>query len=350
MVIKGRTKEEDLPKQGIWIVNYELLQKFRLSLIRDSWDLLVLDEAHYIKSRKSQRTKTAHLLSGCAKRKILLTGTPLLNRPEELWSLLHFLAPRDWPNFYSFAHRYCGPVRTEWGWDFSGASNLEELNGRLRTGLMMRRLKKDVLSQLPTFTRALVPLEVSGRGNLDELVRLAGLDPFNLPALLDPLAIPFESVAEVRHELGKIKAKPALQFILEQSEGYEEKIVVFAHHRAVLEEIARALPGSLMVTGETDQASRLAAIERFQSDPGIRFLVASIRVMGVGITLTAAARAIFVEQDWTPAILRQAEDRLHRIGQSSAVLSQYLVVPDSIDVNIMRAVMAKVEVIEKAVQ
>ena len=215
---------------------------------------------------------------------------------------------------------------------------------------MMRRLKKDVLSQLPTITRALVPLEVSGRGNLDELVRLAGLDPFNLPALLDPLAIPFESVAEVRHELGKIKAKPALQFILEQSEGYEEKIVVFAHHRAVLEEIARALPGSVMVTGETDQASRLAAIERFQSDPGIRFLVASIRVMGVGITLTAAARAIFVEQDWTPAILRQAEDRLHRIGQSSAVLSQYLVVPDSIDMNIMRAVMAKVEVIEKAVQ
>jgi SWI/SNF-related matrix-associated actin-dependent regulator 1 of chromatin subfamily A len=350
MVIKGITPEADLPSQGIWIINYELLKKFRLSLIRDSWDLLVLDEAHYIKNRKSQRTKTAHLLSGCARQKLLLTGTPLLNRPEELWSLLHFLSPRDWPNFHSFAHRYCGPIRTEWGWDFSGASNLEELNGRLRAGLMMRRLKKDVLPQLPSFTRALVPLEISGRGNLDELVRLAGLDPFNLPDLLDPLTIPFECVAEVRHELGKLKVKPALQYILEQSEGYQEKIVVFAHHRAVLGELAKGLPGSVLVTGETDQASRLAAIEQFQNDPQIRFFVASIRAMGVGITLTAAARAIFVEQDWTPAILRQAEDRLHRIGQKAAVLSQYLVVPDSIDVNVMRAVMAKVEVIEKAVQ
>jgi hypothetical protein len=79
MVINGPTKEEDVPKQGIWIINYELLQKFRLWLIRDSWDLLVLDEAHYIKSRKSQRTKMVHLLSGCAKQKVLLTGTPLLS-------------------------------------------------------------------------------------------------------------------------------------------------------------------------------------------------------------------------------------------------------------------------------
>jgi SWI/SNF-related matrix-associated actin-dependent regulator 1 of chromatin subfamily A len=167
-----------------------------------------------------------------------------------------------------------GPVRTEWGWDFSGASNLEELNGRLRAGLMMRRLKKDVLQQLPAFTRALAPLEISGRRNLDELVRLAGLDPFNLPDLLDPLAIPFESFVQVRHELGKIKVKPALQFILEQSEGYEEKIVVFAHHRAVLNELAQGLPGSVLVTGETDQADRLAAIERFQTDPATRFFVA----------------------------------------------------------------------------
>jgi SWI/SNF-related matrix-associated actin-dependent regulator of chromatin subfamily A-like protein 1 len=350
MVIKGLTKPEDLPAKGIWIINYELLGKFRIPLVRDSWDLLVLDEAHYIKNRKSARTKTAHLLAGCAKQKILLTGTPLLNSPQELWSLLHFLASRDWPNFYRFAHRYCAPQKTEWGWDFSGASNLEELNGRLRSGLMMRRLKRDVLGQLPPFTRALVPLEVSGSGTLNELTRVAGLDPLNLPAELDPLSIPFECVAEVRHELGRLKVQPALRFILEQTEGYQEKVVVFGHHRTVLKELAEGLPGSVLVTGESAQVDRLAAIERFQSNSEIRFFIASIHAMGVGITLTAAARAIFVEQDWTPATMRQAEDRLHRIGQVQPVLSQYLVVPDSIDINVMRSVMAKVEVIEQAIE
>jgi SWI/SNF-related matrix-associated actin-dependent regulator 1 of chromatin subfamily A len=154
----------------------------------------------------------------------------------------------------------------------------------------------------------------------------------------------------MRHELGRLKVVPALRFILEQTEGYEEKVVVFGHHTAVLTELASGLPGSVLVTGESSQADRLAAIERFQTDPQLRYFVASIHAMGVGITLTAAARAIFVEQDWTPAILRQAEDRLHRIGQEAPVLSQYLVVPDSIDVNVTRSVMAKVEVIEQAIE
>jgi SWI/SNF-related matrix-associated actin-dependent regulator 1 of chromatin subfamily A len=346
-VIKGSTKRADLPRDGVWIVNYELLGRFCEAI--GELDLLVLDEAHYIKNRGSQRTKAAHLLSRSAKRKILLTGTPLLNRPEELWSLLHFLRPLDWPNFYKFAHRYCGPVRTEWGWDFSGASNLEELSTRLRSGLMMRRLKQDVLSQLPPLSRALVPLSVSRSGVLDELVKEAGYDPFHLPDTLEGSEIPFESISKIRHELGRVKVQPAIQFILEQAEGYDEKFVIFAHHRAVLKELALNLPGSVLVTGETPEPDRLAAIERFTSDAAIRYFVAAIHAMGVGITLCAASRAIFVEQDWTPAILRQAEGRLHRIGQSQPVLVQYLVVPDSVDVNVMRSVIAKLDIIERVI-
>jgi SWI/SNF-related matrix-associated actin-dependent regulator 1 of chromatin subfamily A len=350
MILKGRTKPLDLPHDGIWIVNYELLGRFRPEIVSQPLDLLVLDEAHYIKTRTSARTKLAHLFSHCAKRKILLSGTPLLNKPAELWSLLHFLAPKDWSNFYRFAHRYCAPVRTEWGWDYTGASNLEELNTRLRSGLMMRRLKRDVLAQLPPLTRALVPLSISGSQGLNEAVKSAGYDPFNLPSDLSGSDIPFDCIAKIRHELAQLKVKPAIEFIREQTEGYESKLVIFAHHRIVLTQIAAALPGAVLVTGETPLADRMAAIEWFTNDPSTRFFVASIHAMGVGVTLSAASQAVFVEQDWTPGILRQCEDRLHRIGQSQPVLVQYLVVPDSIDVNIMCTVIAKMEVIGRAIE
>lgn len=349
MVIKGATPPEDLPLRGIWIVNYELLPKFHEARSGGIWDLMVLDEGHFIKSRSSIRTKACFNLASHAKRRVLLTGTPLLNRPAELWALLHFLSPLEWPHFYRFAHRYCAPFRGEWGWDFSGASNLEELNERLRSGLMLRRLKKDVLSQLPPLTRSLVPLDV-GTGDLEALTRAAGLDPLAMPWEIDPLSIPFDCVAKIRHELGRLKVKAALEYIREQASGYDEKFVIFAHHLAVLHELADGLEGSVLVSGETRVEDRAGIIERFQSDPEIRFFVASIRAMGVGVTLTAASRAIFIEQDWVPAIMRQAEGRLHRISQDRPVLSQYLVVPDSIDINIMRSVTAKMEVITRAIE
>ena len=350
MILKGQTKPLDLPHDGIWIVNYELLGRFRAEITSQPLDLLVLDEAHSIKTRTSARTKHAHLLSRCAKRKILLTGTPLLARPAELWSLLHFLSPADWPDFYKFAHRYCAPIRTDWGWDFTGAGNLEELNTRLRSGLMMRRLKRDVLAQLPPLTRALVPLSIAGGRALNEAVESAGYDPFNLPPNLSGSDIPFDCIARIRHELGQLKAKPAIEFIREQTEGYQNKVVVFAHHQIVLTQIAAAFSGSVLVTGETPTADRMGAVEQFTNDPATRFFVASIHAMGIGVTLSAASHAVFVEQDWTPGILRQAEDRLHRIGQSQPVLVQYLVVPDSIDVNVMRTVIAKMEVIGRTIE
>jgi SWI/SNF-related matrix-associated actin-dependent regulator 1 of chromatin subfamily A len=235
------------------------------------------------------------------------------------------------------------------GWDFSGASNLDELNRRLRSGLMLRRLKKEVLPQLPPLMRSLVPLDV-GLGDLESLTRAAGLDPLKMPFEVDPLSIPFDCVAKIRHELGRLKVGAALRFIQEQARDYDEKFVVFAHHLAVLKELVEGLPGSVLVTGETPQAARAPAIEKFQTDSRTRFFVGSIRAMGLGVTLTAASRVIFTEQDWVPAIMRQAEDRLGRIGQRNAVLSQWLVVPDSIDVNIMRSVVSKIGVIDAVVE
>jgi hypothetical protein len=116
-------------------------------------------------------------------------------------------------------------------------------------------LKKDVLAQLPPLTRSLAPLDV-GTGDLVALTRAAGLDPLAMPWEVDPLSIPFDSIAKIRHELGRLKVAAALQYIREQAADYDEKFVIFAHHLAVLVELAEGLDGSVLVTGETSMEDR----------------------------------------------------------------------------------------------
>jgi SWI/SNF-related matrix-associated actin-dependent regulator 1 of chromatin subfamily A len=334
----------------ILVCNYDLLRKFDAILKGRRYDLLVLDEAHYIKTPTAQRTKSCKLLGVLATRKVLLSGTPVMNRPAELWSLLNFLDAKAWGPFFPFAMRYCDARRGQFGWDFTGASNLGELNERLRvSGTMLRRRKVDVLPQLPQVTRQVVPLPVDMTPVLEELTErlaeLMGFDPDNPPFEIDPVRIPFELIAVIRRETGTAKIKAALAFIADETEGLD-KVVVYAHHQDVLKALHEALTPSVLVTGQTPAKARAQAVDRFQEPQGPKYFVASITAMGVGVTLTAASRVIFVEQSWTPAELEQAECRLHRIGQANAVLSQYLVVRDSIDEKILSAVVSKMRVIE----
>ena len=168
--------------------------------------------------------------------------------------------------------------------------------------------------------------------------------------LLDPERIPFELMSRIRRVTGTLKTEEALRFIKEESEGYDSKIVIFGHHRDVLEKLAGSLENSVLVTGETPLATRQARVDAFQNDPAVRFFVGSTAAMGVGINLTASSHAIVVEADWTPGVLHQAESRLHRLGQSDSVLVQYLVIAGSIDEKILAAVHAKMRLIEATIE
>ena len=342
------------PSAEILVCNYDLLRKFDALLKSRRYDLLILDEAHYIKTAKALRTKACKLLGTLATRKVLLTGTPIMNRPAELWSLLNLLDAKAWGPFFPFAQRYCAAFKGSFGWDFSGASNLPELNERLRTsGTMLRRRKIDVLPQLPKAIHQIVPLPVDMTPVLEELTErlaeLMGFDLDNPPFEIDPTKIPFELIAAIRRETGTVKIEAALAFIEDETQG-EEKIVVFGHHADVLKTLHGALTPSVLVTGKTSAKQRTRAVASFQETGGPRYFIASIQAMGVGITLTAASRVIFVEQSWTPAEMEQAESRLHRIGQANAVFSQYLVVRDSIDEKILSAVVSKMRVIEAVLE
>ena len=144
------------------IINYDILNKYRTILGRRRWDLSVADEAHYIKSAKAKRSKlTVHIMQR-SKRRVLLTGTPIVNRPAELFNLLQLLDPERWDNFFKYAQRYCAAYQGQWGWDFSGSSNLGELQNILRRTVMVRRLKEDVLTDLPAKRRQVIPIPLNG--------------------------------------------------------------------------------------------------------------------------------------------------------------------------------------------
>jgi SWI/SNF-related matrix-associated actin-dependent regulator of chromatin subfamily A-like protein 1 len=289
-------------RADVWIINYEQLAKYHVQLRGRRLDLLIADESHYLKNPKSQRSKLVRALGPLARRRVLLTGTPVLNKPAELWAQLNLIDPVQWPKFFPFALRYCNAYRNQFGWDFSGASNLQELKLRLRVSCMLRRRKVDVLSQLPEITRAMIPLGgcVSADGQLDQVTReIASEMKMSVEELIssrrdiDPKDISFSCAARARAILGTMKLSPALEFICEESQGDpESKFVIFAHHLAVLHGLAEGLPGALLVTGETPLSERQCAIDRFQTDTAAKYFVASIMAMSLGVTLTAASRVV----------------------------------------------------------
>jgi SNF2 family DNA or RNA helicase len=345
------------------IVNYDILKKLPAGA---SWDLCILDESHYVKNPKAARSKLVAAVQKRCKRTIALTGTPILNKPVEIWPLLQMLAPEVWDpaglkgqeivgagqgaGFFRFAKRYCNAHKVHFGrvshWDFSGASNLPELQEWLRATCMVRRLKKDVLTELPAKRRQTITLpRASGDDDLidQELIDLMGEDFTDLERVKKKVA--FKDISRVRAELAVSKCAAAIAHIRDTLES-SDKIVVFAHHHAVIERLAAELAefNPAIITGETPSGARQEQVEKFQTLATCRLFIGSIGAAGVGLTLTAASHVVFVELDWTPANMSQAEDRCHRIGQRESVLVQVLVVDGSLDARMAELVSMKQEI------
>lgn len=359
----------------ILIINYDVVQKHREKLMEREWDLLVADEAHYLKNPKAARTK-AILGHGKrnpglpAKHKVFLTGTPILNRPVELFPIISALDPERWNSFFSFARRYCGAQDNGWGWDFSGASHLEELQDRLRSTIMIRRLKMDVLTELPSKRRQVIELPADSRirklikeessiwdskSDVIEGLRLAlelskvsdSVDDYRdaMRNLKEGIEAQFTEMARLREEIAGLK----VPYVVEHVKNATGKVVIFAHHKSVVRKLKEELGDEAVVlVGDTKIEDRQAAVDAFQNDPKVLYFIGSIKAAGVGITLTAASHVVFAELDWVPGNISQAEDRCHRIGQTESVLVQHLVMEGSIDVNMAQSLIEKQEIIDRA--
>ncbi|MDR7399667.1 MAG: DEAD/DEAH box helicase [Armatimonadota bacterium] len=348
------------------VVHYERL--VRDGAPRPSYDLLVVDEAHFVKNRSAKRSQAVRDIN--ARRRLYLTGTPLLNRPAELFPLLQDLDPARWTSFWAFAKRYCNPQQVWAGrrrgyvWSFDGASNLEELQHVLRASVMVRRRKADVLRELPPKVRTVVELDVDASAEVAalhayeedlvalkveaELAKARGEDEWKeaVSRLRDRVRVAFSEISEERHRTALRKVPLVVQYVQNLLEQ-EDCVVVWAHHHDVVDALARELPGAVVVDGRTPTEARDRAVADFQEGRA-RVFIGGIRAAGVGITLTRANHAVFAELDWTPAVVWQAEDRCHRVGQDNTVWVHYLVARDSLDARIAHVMASKVEIAEEA--
>lgn len=361
----------------IVVMNYDIAAKYQTELRSVQWDLFVADEAHYMKNPKAKRT-IAVLGSGKknpgvkAARKILMTGTPITNRPIEIFPLVSFLWPDVFNNFFHFGRRYCAAVSNGYGWDFTGASNLDELQNLLRANGMIRRLKADVLKELPPKTRQVVVLPSdSVRGlikketeqserhkqqiqRLSAAVKAAKVQKDEtayknaISSLRQANNVAFTEMAAIRRELAMAKIPFVIEYVQNMVEP-GEKVVVMAHHREVVDQIQAAFGlAAVKLYGGMSEGEKSANVERFQADPSCQVFIGSIHAAGVGITLTAAQKMLFAELDWTPANMLQAEDRIHRIGQEGNALIQQMVFDGSLDAKMADTLVRKMEVIERA--
>lgn len=384
VVEKNEKIEEDI---NFVIVNYDMLKENVLeSLINREWDCLIVDEAHFLKNPKTKRTKTIFgywdsserknkqgLIHKIKQRTLFLTGTPILNKPIEIFPLLKALDPKTWNSSFKFGLKYCNGHQKYGHWDFTGASNLEDLQTRLRSTLMIRRLKKDVLKDLPSKQRQIIVLpsdtvksvvkkemELYKRiGNkieeLTEKVELAKIS--NNKQEYDILAeelkkenfLVFSEIAKIRKETAIAKIPFVIEHINEMLENNIKKIVVFAHHHEVIDNIKEAFSDvSVVLDGRTSLNDRQKRVDSFQENENCKIFIGGIKAAGVGITLTASSNVVFAELDWTPSWITQCEDRCNRISQENQVLVQHLVLDGSLDANMVQTIVRKQEIYDKA--
>lgn len=362
--VAGKTFPDEA---DVVIINYDILAKWAKKL-RRAWDVLIVDECHYVKNKKAKRSKRLYAIE--ARRKLFLTGTPVLNRPAELWAAVSFLAPDEFPNFWAFAKRYCTPHKNRYGWDFSGSANLGELHDRLCSTIMIRRTKADVLDDLPPKRRQVIELASDHLAGLirveDEawheherrLTKLRRItraprgrevSEEELKHLREGVNASFGELAKLRQVTALAKVPLVVAHLRDVLEDVP-KVVVFAHHRAVVAELAEPFgDAAVTLTGADGIEDRQAAVDRFQTDETCRVFVGSITAAGLGLTLTAASHVLFAELTWVPAHLTQAEDRTHRIGQTDSVLVQHLVLQDSLDARMVGTLLQKQHVIDRVV-
>lgn len=360
-VIRSLSCIGSMMNSRINIISYGLLsfQRTQTNSLADliqkaNMGVAIIDESHYMKGFKAIRTK--EILKSVKKipHVILLSGTPSLSRPVELYPQISLIRPGLFGSFQEFGSRYCaGHYTTERGrdgkfyqkFDTRGASHLDELHRKLVENIMVRRLKKNVLTQLPAKRRQKIMFEIPHsscyKKELDScqkelknvLQKLSNeqLDDDKLVTSMDYRS----TFSKLFTATSLAKAGPVQQYIIDLLDGMENKFIVFCYHLTMVQAVRQTLISKkvkhISITGEVNSMQRGIDADIFQTDPLCRVAVLSIQAAGTGLTLTAADHVIFAELHYTPGVLMQAEDRCHRIGQTNAVQIHYLIAMDSID-------------------
>jgi SWI/SNF-related matrix-associated actin-dependent regulator of chromatin subfamily A-like protein 1 len=323
-----KKKTDKILDKRIIILNYELLYggTVHKQLLQKKFDLAIVDECHKVKNTSSKISnillakhgKRPPLLS-IAYRKILLTGTPMPNRPIELYPILKTLAPKSlgpYTTYESFGNRFCDPVENDYGINYDGASNIEELKQRL-SGFMLRREIHDVWKELPD--KVVSPIYC----NID-----LDIDERDTP------------LATLRKQLGDAKIPFVVEYIKDKMETEIGKCVVFAYSRSVIETIANheklAKFEPVFIYGSLSYEDKAFALKYFKTNSNCRIIVLQYNAAGVGLDgLQQHSNCmVMAEPDWSAGTFDQAIGRLHRIGQNELVRVYPIIALNTLDESI----------------
>ncbi|NXC44895.1 ZRAB3 endonuclease, partial [Penelope pileata] len=345
-IIQNKTDTGRISTSKVTILGYGLLTSDAQTLVdalyRQNFKVVVIDESHYMKSRNATRSKILLPIVQKAVRAILLTGTPALGRPEELFMQIEALYPGRFGTWKEYAKKYCNARLRFFGkrtqWDCRGASNLEELHQLLRE-IMIRRLKNDVLTQLPPKVRQRIPFDLpqAAAKNLnttfEEWEKL--MRNLNSEATNSRFVEVISLITRMYKETAIAKAGAVKDYIKMMLENDKLKFLVFAHHLSMLQACTEAAIENkvryIRIDGSVPSAERIHLVNQFQKDPDTRVAILSIQAAGQGLTFTAATHVVFAELYWDPGHIKQAEDRAHRIGQCSSVNIHFLIAKGTLD-------------------
>jgi len=339
-IIKGRRASRVRPMipYKVLIINYDILHHWVKYLIKLHPQLVVIDEGHNIKNMETQRCKATFALCKSVPHVICTTGTPLLSRPAELWPLIHVTRPRLFPAFWDFGVKYCRPRRNRGKWEYKGADNLEELHAKLfhkEKGCVIRRLKKDVLKDLPEKARQIIPISCKLKEYNDFDNSFKRQLAARKRGIKDERTIKQQAWTHIG-ELKRRAARAKLQFVMEWIDNFlestDEKIILFAIHKRIIKELKdRYGRAAVVIDGSTPNTRRRANLEDFNKRKGCRILIGQNKTCGSGWNGTAASTVGIIELCWTPGENDQLEDRIHRIGQFKKCIINYFIAKDTIE-------------------
>jgi len=351
LVKKGTDPIDNYPV----IISYELAVKKKVDLLAFGFDMVICDESHYLKNHKSKRTRALAPFIRKIDKALLLTGTPALNRPSELFSQANMIRKDFFPNFKHYAERYCDRKMSPLGyWDDSGSSNPHEVHWLAKQTVMIRRLKRDVLKDLPKKHRSQLHIEMDARDTYSMIPLFEEWKQLNrdIPNM-QPCSKALQSadfrrkciVSELFGLTAEAKGK-AMQQLVRDVIQTGRQFLVFAYHKQLMNDIEEACDGKCMrIDGDTPTEKRHEYVRDFQAGK-YQVAVLSMLAAGTGITLTAASHVIFAELYWVPGVLLQSEDRVHRIGQSNPCHIQYVICENTLDSYIYKSIQHKLNTID----
>lgn len=353
-VIEGTKKEIT---GDIIILNYDILKRNLIKLQAINPQIVIFDESHKVKNYKSQRTIAATELASGIPHRMLLSGTPALNRTSELWMQIGIVRPDIYNRmtFTAWHKKYCNAKKTEYGWDYSGNSNTEELAETLKS-IMLRRTEEEVFDELPKMMRTTVPVSITNRrtyntarkNHLQWIAEQKGLAAAEKASRAEHLS----RIAVLKRLAAEGKLESTISWLRDYLEN-EDKIVVFAHHKSIISKLKEEFGDECVtIDGSTPQKDRVPIANKFESDPKVKILIGNMKAASEGLNLGISKTVVHLEFDWSPKTHEQCEGRIKGLRQMgrgrTTTHSIYIIGIDTIDIEIIDMLESKRKVIDTA--